>query len=240
MKGGKDPGIGDLSLVEKRSRMPKKAKSFAKRQLFNTDYLFIRCDKQYNQVAFADILYCMAQNRFCLVVTKYQTFIAQNSLSEIEAHLPTHLFVKIHIGYTVAISRIKWFTRTTLQLHAPGEDFKKGYADRINFKIGLTYQSKMRDPLLVVVGRTGGDAYRFAKDLQRTKMDVIEEEMSATDETGEMNDDGEMETEGEAQSEQHTEDENQTVTKPRATRKRKHNGLSTVKASRLSSVGYRE
>lgn len=182
MKGGKDPGIGDLSLVEKRNRGTEKAQAYARRFLFNTEFLFIRCDKQYHQVVFADILYCMAKNRFCLVVTKYQTYIACNSLSEVEANLPSHQFVKIHMCYTVSIARIHSFTRTTLRLHDPGADFKKGYADRVDFKIGLTYQSTMRDPLLIVVGRSGGDPYRFAKDLQRTKMDVIEEELTEHDE----------------------------------------------------------
>ncbi|NCI51333.1 LytTR family transcriptional regulator [Sediminibacterium roseum] len=217
MRGGKDPGIGDLSLVEKRNRMPEKVQSYARRILFNTDFLFIRCDKQYNQVAFADILYCMAKNRFCLVVTKHQTFIAGNSLSEIEGHLPSHLFVKIHMSYTVAISRIKWFTRTTLQLHEPGPDFRKGYAHKVDFKIGLTYQSSMRDPLLVVVGRCGGDPYRFAKDLERTKMDVIEEELS----------------------EMHQMDGVAVIEERRpSARKKKAIGINTVKNARFTSKGY--
>ncbi len=57
MQGGKNPGIGDLSLAEKRNRMPEKAKIYARRILFNIEFLFIRCDKQYNQVTFAYILY---------------------------------------------------------------------------------------------------------------------------------------------------------------------------------------
>jgi hypothetical protein len=145
----------------------------------NTDYLFVRCDKMYVQVAYADILYLTTKNRFCLLVSKYETLIVTNSLDEVERFLPRHMFTKIHMGCTVAIARIKTFDRTKLQLHPPETSWKRGYADRVDFKIGLAYQSKMRDPLMIIVGRSGGDAYQLQRDFAKTKMEVYEEELDA-------------------------------------------------------------
>lgn len=145
--------------------------------IINTEFLFIRCEKKYVQVAFADILYCMAKNHHCIVVAKHQTYIVSNALSDIERNLPRHLFVKIHASYTVSIARIHSFERTWLKLHPPEPGFKKGYAEVTDFKIALTYQSAMRDPLLIVVGRSGGDAYRYSKMLTKTKMETYEDEM---------------------------------------------------------------
>lgn len=144
-------------------------------QQFNHDYLFVRVDKHYVQVAVSEILYCRARRGgHSLIVTPEKTYLVTNPLSEIEKYLPLHLFTRIHNSYLVAIRRIKMFDRYVVTLHEPEEHFRKGYACVRELPIGSKRILQMRRPMVLLMTKRGGNIHKTQKEEMELKLEEME------------------------------------------------------------------
>ncbi len=141
----------------------------------NSDYLFVRVDKHYVQVAVSDILYCQGRRGgHCLIVTLENTFLVTNPLSEIEKYLPAHLFTRIHNSFIVSIARIKQFDRHKVTLHPPESHWRKGYAWVTEFPVGSRRIHTMREPLILLMAKRGGGIQRLQKEQMKCKLEEME------------------------------------------------------------------
>ncbi|MES2329930.1 MAG: LytTR family DNA-binding domain-containing protein [Bacteroidota bacterium] len=145
------------------------------------DYFFLRANKAYWQIRYTDLLYCESlSGGYCRVVTRQETYLYNNTLKVLQGFLPANRFCRIHAGFIVGIDHIAWFKERKLSLHEPPKDgsYKKGYAYRIDFVVGIRYVRSMRAHMLAASSRRGGYAFRTGK--MTTEM-ILEEMESIED-----------------------------------------------------------
>ena len=69
--------------------------------------LFLKTDKQHVQVRIADIRFLEAAGNYVRVVTPGETFTVRDSLSDLQAQLPSDRFVQVHRSFVVSIAHIE-------------------------------------------------------------------------------------------------------------------------------------
>lgn len=142
------------------------------------EYFFLRANKAYRQIRFADILYCESlPGGYSRVVTKKETYLYNECLKVLQNFLPSSRFCRIHQAFIIGIDHIAWFHEKKLALHEPPKDgsYKKGFAHRTDFTIGIRYVRSMRAHMLAASSRRGGYAIRTGK--LETEMLLEEMEM---------------------------------------------------------------
>lgn len=70
------------------------------------NYFFIKCDRVYEKVLHAEVLYIEAMQNYCIVHTATRKLITYITLSALEAKLPQPSFLRIHKSYIVSIEKI--------------------------------------------------------------------------------------------------------------------------------------
>ncbi|MEO8172415.1 MAG: LytTR family DNA-binding domain-containing protein [Sediminibacterium sp.] len=141
------------------------------------EYFFLRANKAYRQIRYADTLYCESlSGGYSRVVTKQETYLYNNSLKVLKEYLPANKFCRIHAGFIIGIDHISWFHEKTLCLKEPPKDgsYKKGFAHRTKFSIGVRYVWSMRTHLLAASSRRGGYAVRVGKLEEETRFEEAE------------------------------------------------------------------
>lgn len=71
-----------------------------------TDYFFIKCDRVFEKVHYADVFYIEAMQNYCIVHTASRKLITYITLSALETKLPETRFIRIHKSYIAAIEKI--------------------------------------------------------------------------------------------------------------------------------------
>jgi DNA-binding LytR/AlgR family response regulator len=71
------------------------------------DFFFIKCNSKIEKITMADVIYIEAMANYVIIHTKQKKYITYLTFSGIEEQLPSHLFVRIHKSFLVAISAIQ-------------------------------------------------------------------------------------------------------------------------------------
>lgn len=70
-------------------------------------YFFIKSNQRIEKILISDVLYVEGMANYIVVHTLQKKYIAYLTFKGIEEQLPTHLFIRIHRSYLVAINAIK-------------------------------------------------------------------------------------------------------------------------------------
>ena len=138
-------------------------------------FFYIRRDKKYEQVRFADIIYVKGKNGYIQIVTEQQTYLVMNTLTVIKKFLPDQLFCRIHHSYIVALMRVKAFDRTYVQLCEATEEkpFKLGLARISQLPVGFRYRGDLRKSVAIMRNKSGS----HTSTVKRAKWDLELEEV---------------------------------------------------------------
>lgn len=71
------------------------------------DFFFIKCNGKIEKITMADVIYIEAMANYVIIHTKQKKYITYLTFSGIEEQLPSHLFVRIHKSFLVAVSAIQ-------------------------------------------------------------------------------------------------------------------------------------
>ncbi|MGL5112609.1 MAG: LytR/AlgR family response regulator transcription factor, partial [Flavobacterium sp.] len=71
------------------------------------EYLFIKKKNSLKKVALKDILYIEVEERYCNIITEYEKFVIQISLTKISQLLNPKVFIKTHRNYIVNTNKIE-------------------------------------------------------------------------------------------------------------------------------------
>jgi DNA-binding LytR/AlgR family response regulator len=71
-----------------------------------THFLFLKSDRQYVKVEITSILYIESLKDYIRVVTKNDSLLCHQSLTDITAKLPPDQFLRVHRSYTIALAKI--------------------------------------------------------------------------------------------------------------------------------------
>ena len=93
------------------------------------DFVFLNVQKKKVKILFAEIVFIESQREYIKVVTTQQEYISKMSTHEIEAILPTHLFIRVHRSFIVNIRRIESYTAEMIEINGVSIPIGKGYRD---------------------------------------------------------------------------------------------------------------
>ncbi len=72
-----------------------------------SNHIFLRSNKRYLQVVIDDIQYIEASGNYTKVITKFDTIIVREKISDLLELLPKQDFLQVHKSFAVAIKHIK-------------------------------------------------------------------------------------------------------------------------------------
>jgi DNA-binding LytR/AlgR family response regulator len=96
------------------------------------DYLFLSVQKKKVKILFSDIVYIESQREYVKIVTTKNEYVTKMSTSDIESHLPSELFKRIHRSFIVSIKKIESYTAEMVEVNGVSIPIGKGYRDVIN------------------------------------------------------------------------------------------------------------
>jgi len=95
------------------------------------DFVFINVQKKKVKILFSDIVFIESQREYVKITTTQNEYISKMSTHEIEALLPTHLFIRVHRSFIVSIRRIESYTAESIEINGTSIPIGKGYRDSL-------------------------------------------------------------------------------------------------------------
>jgi two-component system, LytTR family, response regulator len=80
------------------------------------EFIFVKCDKRYEKVLYADILYVEAVQNYSVIQTPTQRLMTLKSLKSFEELLSAGRFERVHKSYIVALDKITAFVGNEIQV----------------------------------------------------------------------------------------------------------------------------
>ncbi|MEM1119960.1 MAG: LytTR family DNA-binding domain-containing protein [Bacteroidota bacterium] len=81
------------------------------------DFVFIKCEKKYEKINFADLLYVEGMQNYSVFYTKNEKFVTLLSLRKVEDLLPKQLFIRAHKSFIIALDKIKSLEGNAVTIH---------------------------------------------------------------------------------------------------------------------------
>ncbi len=78
------------------------------------DFIFVRADRQMQKVVFGDILYLESFSDYIKIHCRDKTIVTRETMTAMQAKLPSDQFLRIHRSFIVALSAIQSFTQEQL------------------------------------------------------------------------------------------------------------------------------
>lgn len=85
-------------------------KSFSTTQPENNNFMFVRSDRRMLKVDFESIIYIESYSDYIKIHLANETIVTRETISAIEAKLPSDKFLRIHRSFIIAINKISSFT----------------------------------------------------------------------------------------------------------------------------------
>ena len=99
------------------------------------DFFFIKCNGKIEKITMADVIYIEAMANYVIIHTQQKKYITYLTFSGIEEQLPSHLFVRIHKSYLVAISAIQTIDGSEVVIGSIRLPMSKNYRNNIMNRI---------------------------------------------------------------------------------------------------------
>ncbi len=98
-------------------------------------YIFIQANKKMQKVQLADIIYIESIGNYVKIHTTSTTIVVHSSLSYMEEKLPADQFIRIHRSFIVALSHLKAYTHTNVEIADQAlpisRNYKAGFLKRV-------------------------------------------------------------------------------------------------------------
>ena len=96
------------------------------------DFLFITVQKKKVKIQFSDIIYVESQKQYIKVVTIKKEYLSKMSTHEIEELLPSHLFIRIHRSFIIALSKIDSYSAEEVEIQGFTIPIGRNYRNSID------------------------------------------------------------------------------------------------------------
>jgi DNA-binding LytR/AlgR family response regulator len=103
------------------------------REIAPMDSIFIRTDRKYVRLLFADIVYIEALRNYVRVVTSSQQYLVLMKIGNMESLLPAGQFSRIHRSYIISLHRVKTFDNESVEV------------EEKKLPVGKTYKNVLRN-----------------------------------------------------------------------------------------------
>ncbi|MCD6179940.1 MAG: LytTR family transcriptional regulator, partial [Bacteroidales bacterium] len=91
------------------------------------DYLVVRSDRKMIKINFADILYVESLSDYVKLHCTNQTIITRETITALEAKLPSNAFIRIHRSFIVSINAISSYTNEYVEIQGSSLTISRSY-----------------------------------------------------------------------------------------------------------------
>jgi len=95
------------------------------------EYFFVRSDRKMVKISFEDILYIESLADYIKICLTDKSVVTRETISSIEAKLPTKDFLRIHRSYIIAKSAIDSFTVEYVEIGKKQLPISRGYKEQV-------------------------------------------------------------------------------------------------------------
>ena len=96
-----------------------------------SEYIFVRSDRKMIKINFADILYVESLSDYIKIHLTDRAVVTRETISNIEAKLPSGDFMRVHRSFIVSFHNIISFTNELVQI------------DRVEIPLGRSYKKEV-------------------------------------------------------------------------------------------------
>jgi len=101
----------------------------------NDGSVVVKVEYRNVKIRFSEILYCRSMDNYVKVITNGTTHLTQQTLKSLERQLPGDRFIRVHRSYIIPISRIRYFSSSTVtigDLTIPvGRAYREDFLNRV-------------------------------------------------------------------------------------------------------------
>lgn len=101
------------------------------------DSIFIRADRKYVRLSFAEIVYVEALRNYIRIVTHTQQYLVLMKIGNMESLLPQGQFCRIHRSYIISLQHVKTFDTASV------------YVDGKELPVGKSYKKVLKQRFVI-------------------------------------------------------------------------------------------
>ena len=101
------------------------------------DYFFIKCGNKYEKIHFDDVLYVEAMQNYISIQTRKGKYITLMQLKNLEQHLDSNLFIRVHKSYIVSIDKIESIEGNDIFIQSHKVPISRNYRDQVIERVVL-------------------------------------------------------------------------------------------------------
>lgn len=104
-------------------------------ETISSDFFFVRSDRKMVRINFDDIIFIESLSDYIKIHLKDKAVVTRETITNIEAKLPQHLFLRTHRSFIVAMKMIESYTNEYVELHKKAIPISRSYKDSILNKL---------------------------------------------------------------------------------------------------------
>ena len=93
----------------------------------NNDFMFVRADRRMIKIDFESIIYIESYSDYIKIHLANETIVTRETISAIEAKLPSKSFLRIHRSYIIALKHITSFTNEEITINNTALTISRSY-----------------------------------------------------------------------------------------------------------------
>ncbi|MBU2928877.1 LytR/AlgR family response regulator transcription factor [Winogradskyella psychrotolerans] len=97
----------------------------------SNDFIFVRSDRRMLKIEFDAILYIESYSDYIKIHLLDQTIVTRETITSIEAKLPTSRFIRIHRSYIIALEHIQSFTNEHITVNRKALSISRSYKKEV-------------------------------------------------------------------------------------------------------------
>ena len=112
-----------------------KSNAISKETKEPSDAFFVRSERKMVKIRFGEILYIESLSDYIKIHTKDSTIITRETISNVEAKLPSNDFMRVHRSYIVALQRIDSYTNEFVEIRNKAIPISRSYKEIVLQKL---------------------------------------------------------------------------------------------------------
>ena len=108
------------------------------------DYFFIKCGNKYEKIYFEDILYVEGMQNYVTIYTTKGKYLTLLNLKNLEQHLNSRAFIRVHKSYIVSIGKIEGLEGNEIFIQLHRIPISRNYREQV---IAQVVENKLWDKI---------------------------------------------------------------------------------------------
>jgi DNA-binding LytR/AlgR family response regulator len=101
----------------------------------HTDFMFVRSDRKMVKIDFNSVLYIESLSDFVKIFTSEKTIVVRETITSLEAKLPSKKFIRIHRSFIISLQNITSYTNEFIEINKNALPISRSYKESVLQKL---------------------------------------------------------------------------------------------------------